>query len=126
MSEERKKILEMLAKGSISGDDAERLLDRLRESQQSSSNNLRPKFLRVRVDSERGDKVNVAVPLALIRAGIQLQAIMPEGTNEELRRHGVDFAELAKLNGDELVDALSDLTIDVQSANGETVRVYCD
>ncbi len=123
---ERRKILEMLAEGSVGPDDAERLLARLEESRQSASNNRQPKFLRVRVDSERGDKVNIAVPLALIRAGIKLQAIMPEGANEKLRRQGVDFSELLKLNGDELIDALRDLTIDVQSANGETVRVYCD
>ncbi len=39
---------------------------------------------------------------------------------------GVDFSELVKLNGDELVEALRDLTIDVESETGETVRIYCD
>ena len=126
MSEERKKILNMLKDGSIGTDDAERLLNKLDESGPTANSNRPPKFLRVLVDSDRGDKVNIAVPLALIRAGIQLSSIMPDSTNEKLRSRGVDFSELMKLNGDELVEALRDLTVDVESETGETVRIYCD
>jgi len=82
MNEERKQILDMLAAGKISAEDAERLLDKLGHGEASGTCETEyppaasgekpknPKYLRVHVDSADGDKVNIRVPLALIRTGI--------------------------------------------------------
>mgnify|MGYP001829237883 CR=1 FL=1 len=134
MSNDRKKILEMLAEGKITADDAERLLAKIEsepagepEGAAGADSGRRPlKYLRVLVDSDDGDKVNVRVPIALIRTGLMLGTMIPAAASEELERNGVDLSGLSALDGDELTEALRELNIDVDSADGDTVRVFCE
>jgi len=138
MSQETKKVLEMLASGQITADDAEKLLERL------STNGPGPtpappaaagdtsvaaqklRFLRVVVDSPDRDEMNVRVPLAILRTGIKLLALLPPKVSEKLTEKGIDLAALRDLKGGELVDELKDLHIDVDSKNGEKVRIFCE
>jgi hypothetical protein len=133
MTEERKKILEMLAEGKITAEDAERLLDKIEAGPTSGPTLPRKpgepsklKWLLVHVDSNDGDKVNVRVPISLIRTGIKLGAILPAGASERIEASGIDLNDLAKLADEELVEALADLQVDVNSENGDTVRIYCE
>ena len=138
MTENRKRVLEMLSDGRVSVDEAERLLSLVDDEPESvrpvqqlvPTRNGPAKYLRVTVDSD-DEHVNVRVPLALIKAGVKLHALVPtqaaEGINEALKRNGLNI-DLHKLRADsleELVDALSDIEIDVQDED-ERVRVYCE
>jgi hypothetical protein len=133
MNEERKKILEMLSEGKITAEDAERLLDRI-EAGPTSSRKVRAepaepckiKWLLVQVDSDDGDKVNVRVPINLIRTGIKLGAILPSGASERIQASGIDLNDLTKLADEELMEALADLQVDVNSEDGDKVRIYCE
>ncbi len=148
MSEERTKILNMLADGKISVDEAEKLLNAIGEKagkEESSGNDVaestagskkKPQYLIVNVNSaenEHGkpEKVNVRVPLKLLRAGVKLASVMPNHASEKihhkLHEKGVNF-DLDNLNPEnmeELIEALSELTVDVDEGK-ETVRVYCE
>lgn len=144
MDENHKKVLDMLADGKISAAEAERLLDKLaggtatarptgqeeaRTSgppQAAEGKRGAPKYLRVVVQSHDGDNVNVRVPMALIRTGIKMGALLPEQAREELSKHGVDLSEMSNMNADELVEALAELTVDVESSDGDTVRIFCE
>ncbi len=85
-----------------------------------------PRHLRVEVLSKDGDQVSVRVPLRLIRTGIKLTTMLPTETNAKLAEKGIDLSELGKLEGEELVDALRELTVKANTANGDTVRVFCE
>jgi hypothetical protein len=141
MSEERKKVLEMLAEGKINMADAERLLEKLngssgRTGPEASGEATRDadiatgkgplKYLRVVVDSSDGDKVNIRVPLALVKTGIKLSTMMPAEANEKLAEQGIDLSNLSGLKGEELIEALRDLKVDVDSNDGDTVRIFCE
>lgn len=136
MSEERKKVLVMLAEGKITSDEAERLLERLepqagqqRPAEKETSGSRKsgvPKYLRIVVDGTSGDKVNIRVPLALVRTGINLATMMPAAASAKMKEKGIDLSPLSELQGDELLKALEDLTVDVDSSNGDTVRVFCE
>jgi hypothetical protein len=135
MDEERKQILEMLAEGKITTEDAERLLDKLGTSQSEGSSSdavggenrrKKLKYFRVVVDDNDGDKVNVRVPLSLIKTGIALASVLPHDVNRKLGEKGVDLGKLGEFNGDELNEALRDLQVDIDSDDGETVRVFCE
>jgi len=143
MSEERRKVLEMLKDGKITPDEAEKLLDRLGANAESASDsgvqvavaaagenrNGRSKplrYLRIFVDSRKGDNVNVRVPLALIRTGLKLSTLMPKKVSQRLNERGIDLSDLGKLNGDALTAALAELNIDVESDNGDKVHVCCE
>ena len=90
MNEERKKVLQMLAEGKISADEAERLLEALenRISEASPATSLAetglPKYLFVKVDSTSGDKVNIRVPMRLIQAGIKLKSLLPLDAQDKI------------------------------------------
>jgi len=133
MTDERRKILEMLSEGKISAEDAERLLDKIEAGPSSTPRPPRKpgepskiKWLLVHVDSKDGDKVNVRVPISLIRTGIKLGAILPSGANERIQASGIDLNDLAKLADEDLMEALADLQVDVDSEDGDAVRVCCE
>ena len=147
MDSERRKVLDMLAKGKVSADDAERLLQKLDGSGAGGASRggstANPgaaagsgdtadgreagaaplKYLRVLVDSADGDKVNIRVPLGLLRTGVSLATLLPSAAGEKLSENGIDLSHLA---GDALVEELRELTVDVDSAKGDTVRVFCE
>ncbi len=136
MDTEHRKVLDMLAEGKISAADAERLLSKLPGSAEDltietpadeTTTSSRPlKYLRVVVDSTNGDKVNVRVPMGLLRTGIKLSTMIPILAGDKLKESGIDLSHLSNLSGDELIDELRDLKVDVDSPNGDTVRVFCE
>ena len=143
MSENRKQILEMLAAGRINADEAERLiaaLDRAPSSTEAKpSPGALPKYLRILIerdderDGEARTKVNIRVPLQLIRAGVKLKSLLPEDArehmNEALREKGIDFDinQLKPENLDELLRNLQDFSIDVDKKNRKaTIKMFCE
>ena len=146
MNEQDKQILQMLAEGKITADEAARLLDALgqadvRKRELSSPahepNQRRVKYLRVIVDmpeSFDGDgpgKVNVRVPFQLLRAGVQLASLIPPQAlgqvNEELKKSGVpiDLTQLKPQHIEELIEALDEMTVEVDQPDAK-VRVFCE
>ena len=138
MSAERKQVLDMLAEGKISAADADRLLDKLASPEgqakgdagsatgDANGSKTNPKFLRVEVDAKNGERVNIRVPIFLLRTGIKLSTMLPSKVSSRLTERGIDLSQLSHLDGDELVKALRELTVDVQANNGDKVRVFCE
>jgi polyhydroxyalkanoate synthesis regulator phasin len=135
-NDSHKKILEMLSDGKITVEEATALLSKLQDPDtmdgeviETESGEVRkraPRYLRVVVDSANGDKVNVRVPMSLLKTGIKLSALLPGNAAEKMSSHGFDLSQLSMLDGDELIEALSDLTVDVDSADGDKVRVFTE
>jgi hypothetical protein len=135
MNEERKKVLEMLASGKISAEEAEGLLEALenRASEASPAPALTgtgmPKYLFVKVDSTSGDKVNIRVPMKLIQAGIKLKSLLPHDAqdkiNAKLSEKGINLDDFNTENLKDLLDALSELEVNVDDKKGDSVRIYC-
>ena len=139
--EERRQILQMLAEGKITADEADQLLAALERpagaAGQAPAAGRRPKYLRVMVDAadkHRANgpvKVNIRVPMQLLRAGVRLSALMPpqarEQVNEALHKQGiaVDINQLKPENIEALIDELNDLTVDVDQDETK-VRVFCE
>ena len=138
MNEERKRILEMLAEGKINADEAERLLSALSKETETGSNITEKvwghKYLRVVVEPAPGsagtEKVNIRVPLKLIRAGLKLAAFIPKDAqvkvNEALHEKGIDtdFSKIKPEDLEDLIAQLDDLTIDVEGK--EKIRIFCE
>ncbi len=152
MDPNRLKVLEMVEEGKITVDEAERLLDKLKlslsagaprhpfgdEPGRGSQVNPAPpsaslgapprlpRYLRVVVNSHDGDNVNVRVPMALVRTGLALSALLPEEARLKLEQKGVDLNNMKGLKPDELVAAMAELSVDVDSGDGDKVRVFCE
>lgn len=134
MTNERKQVLELLAQGKITAEDAERLLDKLAPSAQTDQGAVRPegpasrdpKFMRVSVDSHEGDKVDIRLPIGLLRSGIKLSAMMPKEAAQAMSKNGFDFAHLRDLSGSDLMEAMREISIDVVSNEGDKVKISCE
>ena len=139
MGEERKEILQMLAEGKISAEEAEQLIAAIESDQPQISTDVRtrsrPKYLRVLVDTTEDKdgptRVNVRVPLQLLRAGVRLASLIPPQAlghaNDELRKSGIPF-DLSQLKPEQLealVDHLDDMTVEVDQPDTK-VRVFCE
>jgi hypothetical protein len=147
MSENQKKILEMLSKNKISIDDAYRLLNVIESEEVGPDSTVKaepggrtkPKYLRVtvlpnpeHVNADNVDRVNVRVPMSLIRAGIKLTSLIPSEAmnkvNDALKDKGINFDVRSVKSEDieELIEALGDMEIDVESGKGERVKVFVE
>ena len=156
MNENRKKILDMLAAGGITADEAERLLSALdpepgigagaqaaagASSAKNTGPKTHPKYLRVLVEADEsttGNKgltiVNMRVPMQLLRAGVRRAALIPQQAHDHLdsalSSHGIPLtlSQIKPENLEELIDHLEDLTVDVDGKDENTmkVRVFCE
>jgi hypothetical protein len=155
MNDNRRQILEMLASGKITADEAERLLAAIEHEPAAAEFNgripgngvadtpvkTRAKYIRVLVEADEqmtGMKgpttVNVRVPMQLLRAGVRLASLIPKQAHDQLdealNRHGVPLtlSQIKPENLEELIDHLEDLTVDVEGKEGNNtkVRVFCE
>ncbi|HLK26371.1 MAG TPA: hypothetical protein VKT30_17070 [Caulobacteraceae bacterium] len=142
MGEDRKRILDLLAEGRITADEAERLIAALSGEPAGARANdgaafgprRSPKHLRVIVEAnETGSptKVNVRVPMQLLRAGVRLGGLIPrharDQVNEALADQGIDI-DIGKLkpeNLEELIEHLQDFAVDIDDEHAR-VRVFCE
>lgn len=137
MDQEKKRVLDMLADGTITADEAGMLIDQLGEAQPDTRavapDNGDERMLRVRVIAfEEGatqpTNVEINLPLKVARiAGRIITTMMPEQARRTMREEGID---LSGIDFNELIDALADTGGDIVNVShqGEkeqaTVRVY--
>jgi uncharacterized protein (DUF849 family) len=148
MTDTQKKVLEMLAQNKISADEAYRLLNAIGgegerqvppQDEPRSQSRSKPKYLRVTIqpnpdnpDAAKYDRVNVRVPLSLIRAGMRLTSLIPPNAydkiNGSLKEKGIDFdlRSIKPEDLEEIIEALGDMQIDVEGGRGERVRVFAE
>jgi len=146
MSSERAQILNMLKTGKISVQETEDLLDVLEsnevrtepaaEAEVTASEHKAPKYLRVQVDGcgnghGKHEKVNVRVPLQLLRAGVKFASLLPSDAkskvDEAFKDKGMSFdlSNFKPEDLDPLIEALAETSIDVD-ADDEKVRIFCE
>jgi len=137
MSDERRRILEMLAQGKITTDEAEALLRALAPGgAPADTGRPKPRFLRINVHKPatagRADRdVNIRVPIAIVRSGMQLGAIIPglagDHVRARLRERGLDL-DLSRLDPatfEAMLNELGEMHIDVDSGRAQ-VRITCE
>jgi len=147
MSEDRKRILSMLAEGKITADEADLLLDSLGGSAAEAPATTTvtpsaswptgpapagtvPKFLFVKVYGGK-DTVDVKVPLGLLRAGLKLTSLIPpqamDQINESMGEQGMsfDFNNLKPEDVEALIENLGEMEVNIASGEGDNVRVFC-
>ena len=144
MTENTRQVLEMLAAGKITTEDADRLISALREAPSApapaaerNDPQSKPRYLRVIVDAndehDGPTKINIRVPLQLLRAGVRLASFMPARAqtrvNDALREQGmdIDITKLKPEDIDELIDALRETTLDItQQREDVKIRIFAE
>jgi hypothetical protein len=154
VSDDTRRILDLLAQGKISVDEADRLLKAARAESTAAPDAGSPsassragaatqtaappspaRFLRIEVRTAANEwrpekQVNVRVPLAMVRGGMRLGALVP-GTGDRiaqaLRERGVDFdiSRLEPAQLEALLQQIGEMTIDVDQGRKQ-VRITCE
>lgn len=124
MNEERRLILEMLKEGTISVEEAERLMEALPKTQESEEPQplaleaaeagdgpapIAPKRIRIQVRENGKNKVNVRVPFSLVRVGLKLGQSFSSLGAKYVDEEGAKAMEMLKnIDVDELLASISD------------------
>jgi hypothetical protein len=144
MSDDRRRILEMLSQGKISVQDAEDLLKAMGgETGGPSSGGEEPKktprWLRIAIDRQiegggRKKEVTVRVPVSLVRAGVRLGGMMPRimGTRAGARLDvlgvgdlGFDLSRIDPKQLEALINEMGEMVIDLDDGRAQ-VRINCE
>lgn len=146
MTENKEKILEMLSQNKITVEEAAKLLELVdkpetnREEYGKSEfrSKQKPKYLRVVLNPGKEGKfendverVNIRIPLALVRAGVKFTSLMPDDVAKKidttLNEKGIDFnlRNLKEEDIERIIDALSDLEVDIEAGKAK-VNIYTE
>jgi hypothetical protein len=140
-----RRILELLSQGKITVDEADQLLRAIDGAAADAASQTAPdtasraaaaRWLRVTVDKAARDgrprkQVSIRVPMALVRGGVKLGAIVPKLAHEPLGKHfrdhgiDVDFSKIDLSQIDAVLNNLGETTIDVDEGKAQ-VRITCE
>jgi len=133
MSEEKKKILQMVAEGKLTPEEADRLLDALNDS----AGKGKKKFFKVRVygkDNEKA-KVRVDIPIAVLKLtakiGSAFKSVLPEGAKVNMNGNEIALDAFTPEMIDKILENLEDeekyvLAEVTDDEKGDYVEVYIE
>ena len=142
MNEEKRKVLSMISEGKITAEEGEKLLDALDKNEtkntvddpaMNKSKKAGINYLYVDINPKtesNKEKVHVKVPLALVRAGVNIASMLPKdvqaSVNSAMDEKGMkfDLSNLKPENIEELIQALEEMEVNIDSEE-HSVRVYC-
>jgi len=124
-SEEKRQILDMLASGKITQEQAMELLNALDEGEEETiaTPTGEKKFLRIRVNDANGegDKVNVNIPIGLVKIGLKLASKYAD--DEDLKAlEKVDMDEVLRM----IEEGVEGKLVEVDTKEGEKVEIFVE
>jgi hypothetical protein len=151
-SDDTRRILDMLSQGKITVDEADRLIkamsaDRPAETTTADSaadGRPRVRWFRINIHKPAQDPtyrpkdVNIRVPIAVVKGGMRLGAIIAtfagEKAAQRMKERGIDLdlskinGDFSKMNGDEFdafMKSLDDMNIEIDDGKSQ-VRITCE
>jgi hypothetical protein len=134
MSEETRKVLEMLSNGKVSVPEAEQLLQAVTASAVTADDKKGdPRYFRILVnkparDGKKAEAVNIRVPMTVVRGGLRLGALVPgmlgKKTIQLDNGTELDLSKVTYTDLEAMIKDIGELTVDV---DGEAqVRIRCE
>ena len=130
----------MVAEGKISAEEGAKLLDALDKKEEKKTEavkvshekgNINYLFVDISPKSDKNkEKVHVKVPLALVRAGVNIASMLPtdvrDKVNDAMDEKGMkfDLSSIKPENIEELIQALEEMEVNIDSEE-QTIKVYC-
>ncbi|SHI07135.1 hypothetical protein SAMN02745196_02668 [Clostridium collagenovorans DSM 3089] len=126
MNEEVVTVLKMVEEGKISVDKAKEIIEALESS--SKNTDIVPaklyddKFFRVNILSNEGDRVNIQLPIKVIKEVIKLTGKLPISTSIE-GMEGIDIDEIMNTIVSCLDNEVMGDIVDISSSQGDIVKI---
>lgn len=133
MSEETRKVLEMLSSGTITVQEAEQLLKAVAAGP-TEDKKAEPRYFRIMVnkparDGKKAENVNVRVPITVVRGGLRLTALFPGmlGKKKIQLENGteLDLSKVQYTDLEAMIKDIGELTVDVDGDDAQ-VRIRCE
>ena len=124
--DERLRILKMVEDGTITAEQAAELMKAMGVEEESqvpakSKAGYDKKMFRIIVDSVDGDKVNVQFPVGAIKKSLKVTGKLPIADKD---LQGVDLEQMMDAISECLDEEIEGDFVNVDAADGTTVRVY--
>ena len=152
MSDDTRRILDLLAQGKITVDEADKLIRAITAPAPQAtapgdgaptSERPNPRWIRINVfkpakEGKQDKEVNIRVPIAVVKGGMRLGAIIAtfagEKAAQRMKDRGLDLdlstinGDLSRMNGAEFetfLKSLDDMNIEVDDGKSQ-VRITCE
>ena len=147
MCDDTRRVLDLVAQGKITVDEAQQLLSAIdapaakaeasapaaaaEESDKPKAQWLRIAIHKTGKDGHRDKDVNIRVPIAIVKSGLRLGALIPGLAGDQvaarMREKGldVDFTKLDAAAIDSVLKSLDDTHIDIDDGRAQ-VRITCE
>ena len=133
MSEETRRVLEMLSQGKVSVLEAEQLLQAVKAAPPAEDKKVEPRYFRILVnkpahDGKKAEAVNIRVPMTVVRGGLRLGALFPGmlGKKKIQLDNGteLDLSKVTYTDLEAMIKDIGELTVDVDG--DAQVRIRCE
>lgn len=139
MTDDTRRILEMVAQGKISAQEADELLKAMGAARAETAapgeiHKREARWLRISInkqgDAGRRKEVNVRVPVSVLRAGVRLNALMPHIFGARFAAHGpgpdgIDFSQIDPKQLERIISDMGEMVIDMDNGRAQ-VRINCE
>jgi hypothetical protein len=134
MSEETRKVLEMLSTGKVSVQEAEQLLQAVAAPRAAADDKkAEPRYFRILVnkparEGKKAEAVNIRVPMTVVRGGLRLGALFPgmlgKKTIQLDNGTELDLSKATYTDLEAMIKDIGELTVDVDG--DAQVRIRCE
>jgi hypothetical protein len=134
MSEETRKVLEMLSNGKVSVQEAEQLLQAVTSpSQSADEKKVEPRYFRILVnkparEGKKAEAVNIRVPMTVVRGGLRLGSLFPGMLAKKkvqlANGNELDLSKVTYTDLEAMIKDIGELTVDVDG--DAQVRIRCE
>jgi hypothetical protein len=142
VSDETRRVLELLSQGRVTVDEADQLLHHLADQRAAITASAgeprpggKPRFIRIQVrkpgkDGREVKDVSIRVPMAVVRGGMRLSTMIPglhERANARFRERGIDFdfSKLDPASVESMLGEMGEINIDI-AGSGEQIRITAE
>ena len=134
MSDETRKVLEMLSNGKVSVEEAEQLLQAVASPGATvDDKKSEPRYFRILVnkparEGKKAEAMNIRVPITVVRGGLRLGALFPGmlGKKKIQLDNGteLDLSKVTYTDLEAMIKDIGELTVDVDG--DAQVRIRCE
>jgi hypothetical protein len=134
MSEETRKVLEMLSNGKVSVQEAEQLLQAVTAPGLSAEDKkVEPRYFRILVnkpasEGKKAEAVNIRVPITVVRGGLRLGSLFPGMLAKKkiqlANGSELDLSKVTYTDLEAMIKDIGELSVDVDG--DAQVRIRCE
>lgn len=116
MKEEIKRILKMVEEGKLKSEEGARLIEAIFDTDKKAGSG---KFLKIKIENNEGDKLNISIPIALIKMATKF---IPKDKKDYLKEKDIDIDEILS----SIKEVAEGEVINIKDKDGSYVKIWIE